>query len=82
MLHSEEEKEELKVLIHSVLDERTAIDHNTHKEHHQVVAAWIEKNERWQQRREKVIQHVLGWGAVIGVATIGKAIYEYFQNHS
>lgn len=77
-----EEETQLRAVIHAVLDERTVIDHDVHRRHHDYIEDEIARRARWEKRREQVLQHVLGWGAVIGVATIGKAIYEYFQNHT
>ena len=79
---NEEEETRLRAVIHAVLDERAVIDHDTHRRHHDYIEDEIARRGRWEKRREQVLQHVLGWGALLGVGTLGKAIYEYFKNHS
>lgn len=58
------------------LEARARIDAETHRHHHEWTQSEIERRKRCQDMREKVVQHVLGWGAVLGVGFVGKAIWD------
>lgn len=58
------------------LEARARIDAETHRHHHEWTQAEIERRQRCEERREKVIQHVLGWGSVVGVGWLGKAVWD------
>lgn len=58
------------------LEARARIDAETHRHHHEWTQAQIDASKRREEMREKVLQHVLGWGSVLGVGWIGKVLWE------
>ena len=63
-------------LIHRVLDQRTRIDQDTHTRHHEWVAARVADEARRQGTFDKIVQHVLGWGIVAGIAWLGLQVLD------
>lgn len=58
------------------LDKRNRIDQETHKAHHDYVANLIECSRRRREIFDAVSKQVLGWGLLIALGFIGKAVYE------
>ena len=58
------------------LEARARIDAETHRAHHEWTQAQIERAKRREELREKVLQHVLGWGTVVGVGWLGKIVWD------
>lgn len=58
------------------LDNRNRIDQETHKAHHDYVANLIECSRRRREIFDAVSKQVLGWGVVIALVFVGKAVYE------
>jgi hypothetical protein len=58
------------------LEARARIGEKQHFEHH----VWAEEQIKAERKRaelyERVLQHVLGWGAVIGIGWLGKVIFD------
>lgn len=69
--------------VNKALDQRRSVDEKTHARHHEFIARRIEHYDRTAQRREKLINHVLGWSAIaaIGVVVsgVGAAIRDWLQ---
>lgn len=57
------------------LEARARIDAETHRAHHAWVAQQVECAIKRRELAEKAAQQVLGWGAVIGIAWMGKVIW-------
>lgn len=58
------------------LEARARIDAETHRQHHEWTKAQIEASRKRQEMYERVIQHVLGWGSVLGIGWLGKVIFD------
>ena len=58
------------------LDHRTRIDAETHYQHHQAVAEWVQCSQQRRDLLVKVAQHVIGWGSVLGIGWLGKSIWD------
>ncbi len=71
------EAAELKEIIHSVLDERDSLDHETHADHHRFISEMVESARRRRELREAVKKQVLGWGAIVFVTSLGAAAYQW-----
>lgn len=60
------------------LNHRSRVDAETHYQHHRLLEEWVECSIRRREMVMKVAQHVLGWGAVIGIGWVGKTIWDAF----
>ena len=72
------DQSELKTVIHTVLNERDRIDGGIHKDHHEYIRRLIQKEQRKQEIWDKVKAHILGWGIVGLVGTLGTIILQQF----
>jgi len=72
------EKQDFIDALHEVLAERAEIDTDLHASHHLFIAKWIAKEKREEERWEKIKTHVLGWGIIGIIGSIGTAVYHYF----
>ena len=52
----------IRTVVTEVLDSRSRIDPRVHSEDHEWVSEERRRLTRRAERREKIIQHVLGWG--------------------
>lgn len=66
----------LREIINETLDDRDAFSGRTHSDHHRFVEEMIERERRKVERREKVRQQVLGWGAITVITGIGIGAYQ------
>lgn len=76
----------VKRAVNEVLDERDALDHETHKAHHEAVAKYIEKQVRRDELFEKASNSFVGAAVVslVGAITwclsgLGKMVIAYFD---
>ena len=69
-------EDELKNVLHEVLDERSRAYEERHDKHHEFLDVLIAKERAKVARMEKVKTHVIGWGIVTGIGGIGYAIFE------
>ena len=60
------------------LDHRSRVDAETHYLHHQVLGEWVECQQKRRELVLAVAKHVLGWGTVLGIAWIGKTVWNAF----
>jgi len=73
--------EDLKKALEEVLDARAPVDKETHIKHHKFIDVLIEEWEKKKERNEKIKTQVMGWGVILLLGAIGKAVYHYFVNH-
>ena len=72
----------IKKAVNEVLDERDAIDHETHKAHHEAVERWIVRQDRKDELFTKAINSAVGviiLGMFSGLAWIGKIVLEHLH---
>ena len=62
----------LRKVLTEVIDQRNAVDDQTHRLHHDFVTRLIEREKLRQERWEKWRTHVMGWATV---AAITGAVY-------
>ena len=69
--------ERLRIILREELQHLTYIDPQEHAADH----VWIGHERRKTARRaetvEKIKQHVIGWGLVVGLAGLGRVVYIY-----
>lgn len=58
------------------LDSRQRIDPDIHDAHHAWTQLQMDRQKRREDRREKVIQHLLGLGAAVGLGWLGSIIFK------
>ena len=61
------------------LDARVRIDPDVHIAHHNWTQAQLDLQKKREERREKVIQQLLGLGAAVGLAWLGSVIASGFR---
>lgn len=66
--------DQIREIFNGVLDDRNRVDAETHESHHLWLSERIECYRRRRAIAERVIQHVLGWSAVLGIGWLGAAI--------
>lgn len=73
-----------KKMIHEALDERDALDHETHKAHHIAVQRWIERQERHDAMMQKARDSAIGAvvvGLIGALAWVGKIVIEHVMQN-
>lgn len=71
------DKEELRDVVNEVLDSRDRLDRETHMRHHQFIEELMEDFRRKKERAEAIKRHVMGWGAVLLVASFITSLGDY-----
>lgn len=71
------EIEQIKQAVNEVLTERDRIDSIKHRDHHAFLEGLIEREKRRVEFWIKVKQQVVGWGIIVGLGSIGTAVYYY-----
>jgi hypothetical protein len=65
------------------LEKRRNVSQETHKEHHDFIQQWIDREKRRQELYEKVKAQVVGWGVISGilsmVAGLGLLVRDWLQ---
>ena len=69
-------EDELKKILHDVLDSRSRTYEELHAKHHEFIDVLIAEKRAKVARMEKVKTHVIGWGIVTGIGGFGYALYE------
>ena len=72
------EKEMLASVLREVLNEKRAIDDETHREHHEFIKAFIARQKQSEETKEKIKANVYGWGIIVALGGIGSAVYHWF----
>jgi len=62
----------------AVLDDRRSVSEDTHRAHHAFLDSWISREQRKQERWEKVRTQVTGWGVLAVLSSVFTAVYHYF----
>ena len=75
---NQQEKEDLTKTIIGALQEQRDIDGKVHKAHHDFIETQIIQVKRKQDMWDGIKKQVLGWGIVIALGGIGKAVYHFF----
>lgn len=52
-----------------------------HREHHEFIAMWIEREKRKIEMAEKVKAQLAGWGVITLLGGIGYAVWEWVKRH-
>lgn len=68
----------LKTAINEILDERDGFNGRTHADHHRFVAELIDERKKSKERRERLRQQVIGWGAITFLSGVGYSFYQVF----
>lgn len=76
------ETEKLKEVLLEVLNENRSVDNKIHERHHRIMDVWIQREERRQERWEKIKVQVYGWGIIGMLGTVGTAVYHFFMKGS
>jgi len=71
-------KDDIESVLHNVLETRSRIDNELHSEHHQFVGMMIAREQRKQERWEKIKTQVFGWGIISILGGIATAVYHAF----
>ena len=69
-------EDELKKILHDVLDSRSRTYEELHAKHHEFIDVLIAEKRAKIARMEKVKTHVIGWSIVTGIGGLGYALYE------
>jgi len=69
-------EDELKKILHDVLDSRSRAYEERHGKHHEFIDVLIAEKRAKIARMEKVKTHVIGWSIVTGIGGLGYALYE------
>jgi len=72
------EKSELVEALREVLHENRTIIDEIHQEHHDYIALLLKREQRKEERWEKIKTQVFGWGAISFLSAIGLAVYNFF----
>ena len=72
-------KEELETILESAIGKIAVIDKETHEDHHNWIKMQIDKEQRAQERWEKIKVHVLGWGIVALIASLGTWVLKHLR---
>ena len=67
--------DELKKVLHEVLDERARSYAERHDKHHEFIDILIAEKRAKVMRMEKVKTHVIGWSVVTAISGAGYAIW-------
>jgi len=70
---------EVKRLLHEVLVEYKAINDEIHSTHHAFIEMMIKKEERKQERMEKIKTQVGGWAVILLLGFLGKAVWDFVE---
>lgn len=73
-IHDDPERSKLKSILHEVLNERDALDHETHRKQHAWIAAQIEKDIAKKERIEDLKKKVIGFLILSALTLIGKGL--------
>lgn len=71
---TDEQRVYLKGLLHEVLNERDALDHQTHRAQHEWIATQIAKEQRRTERIERIKTQALGALALGALGAFGKLL--------
>jgi len=75
MTQREEIKELVKEAVNSVLDDRSRVDAVMHREHHEAVQRWIERENEKARITAKVKAQIFGWGIISIISAVGWAVW-------
>lgn len=67
--------EEIKQIMHAVLDERHTMGESVHREHHQFITNLLEERRIRRERIESIRRHTIGWGIITSISGIGYSVY-------
>lgn len=76
-----EEIEQIAEAVSKHLEAGRQIDVATHKKHHDFIDTLIAKEARREERREKLVQAVTIWGALLTLTAIGTAFWQYVKDN-
>jgi len=74
------EKEDLEEILCSFLEKYKDLNEEVHSAHHAFIEAMIKKEERKQQRIETIKTQVGGWGIILALGFLGKAVWDFVEN--
>lgn len=63
------------------LEKSRTIDVETHRKHHEFIDVLITKEKKSQERKEKWIQVVGGWGIITFMTGLGLAVWQFIKDH-
>lgn len=71
-------KEDVEQIV-EIMNNKSLLTHDEHSHHHDFIEAMIKKEERKQETWQKVKVHVLGWGAIGIIGSIGTWILKHIE---
>ena len=63
------------------LEKSRTINVETHRKHHEFIDIMIEREKKSQDRKEKWIQIVGGWGIITVLTGLGLAVFHFVRDH-
>jgi hypothetical protein len=58
-----------------------SVPHEEHREHHEFISHWIERQRRKEEIFEKVKAQLAGWGVITMLGAIGYTVWEWLKRN-
>lgn len=76
-----QDKEEIARAVAAELEKHRSVDIETHRQHHAFIEHLVEVSKKREERKERVIQAVAGWGLITALTGIALAIWHYIKSN-
>lgn len=74
------DREALRGLLNEVLEERSRIDSETHREHHAFIEALIKRDQAKTEMFEKIRGQIIQWGVIGVISGAGTLLWNWFSS--
>lgn len=73
------EKEDYEKIFYEVIEKYRHLHDEVHSSHHAFIETMIKREERRQERLEKIKTQVGGWGVIIFLGFMGKVVWNFVE---